>query len=828
MSRPPRPHPDEPTHGELLVQQGRLHMLPFSWQALVSLQHELARDELGMVLPGGEGDFAGTLFELSALVAHVLGKYQDHYASEAYLDTAATTRSLLRHGYRLAYVTDPGLSASGVVAFTIGAALDGELPAGLALTSAAKGERKAQKYETTEARKVDARWNSIEPSQARVALAYSGNQIRVTTTGLELVVGEPIVLVENVGLERAQLHLLSAVEEDLELGVTTLTLASTLNPTITNPADWTLHARPREREHLFGWDADAALFPPSALASAGVYSAPSEPIAALPAAGYEPDDLALDEVLLARRVDDSLLDTWMLIANEGSFELVRVTQERAVEAVFHHWDDEVVNVLVVVDGNTQTDTLTNYYHRWIAAPSTALTLARLDDSLMLRSEVAPRATLLHEFELSLALASDEPNTSLLTSLLELDDVYTLEPGMRVVLSDRAGSTAELVELVRVREASSGNTEIEWKRVTSAIDHEWTLGDLLVLGNVVAVSHGTSRSEVLGDSDGSTANQRFILRKPRVTQLAGVDGAEPALTLRVGEVTWTRVVDFGESSGTDRHYRVEIDPDQLLHVVFGDGQRGAVPAKGRRHIVAEYRVGLGDEGNLAAGELTRLAQAHPLIEAVRNPLAITGGSEPDDAAAVQREATRWLRTFDRAVSTRDHADLALLYPGVARTNASLRKLGGIELVVADADGEPLADPSGLLAFMAARRDTSVPLYLTAPEAVPLHLSLELETDPAFNAQIVEDAIRAALYGDDDDAPGAFTFAARQLGEAAHLSQVHALLDALEGITFVRITHFSFAPATALEVHDVLRVEPRQWISLAASDLQLTSTTSSEDS
>jgi hypothetical protein len=175
----------------------------------------------------------------------------------------------------------------------------------------------------------------------------------------------------------------------------------------------------------------------------------------------------------------------------------------------------------------------------------------------------------------------------------------------------------------------------------------------------------------------------------------------------------------------------------------------------------------------------------------------------------------VRTFDRAVSVQDHADLALLFPGVARAAARLAN-GGIEVVVATADGgsPPLAD---VASFLNARRDTSLRLLVSESEAVNLFLSLLVEHDPTYLTERVRRALHAALFGAAPAAPGMFTFPARTFGQAAHLSEVYQRVAEVEGVTFVDVTQFRIADVGA--VMDVLQVSPRQWLQLPPAHLDL---------
>jgi hypothetical protein len=64
---------------------------------------------------------------------------------------------------------------------------------------------------------------------------------------------------------------------------------------------------------------------------------------------------------------------------------------------------------------------------------------------------------------------------------------------------------------------------------------------------------------------------------------------------------------------------------------------------------------------------------------------------------------------------------------------------------------------------------------------------------------------------------FTFAARSLGQPAHLSEVYRRLDAEPGVVGVRVLAFwSRSPGVA----DVVPAEIDEWLRLRATDLTLT--------
>jgi predicted phage baseplate assembly protein len=327
-----------------------------------------------------------------------------------------------------------------------------------------------------------------------------------------------------------------------------------------------------------------------------------------------------------------------------------------------------------------------------------------------------------------------------------------------------------------------------------------------------------RQEILGGSDGVTMFLRFELKGAPLTMVPGADGGEPAIDVFVNDVQWTRVDDFFYSSPHDRHYRLEFSDTHTVSVVFGSGVKGAIPASGKKHIRAVYRQGLGANGNVDRRSASRIKKAHPLVTGATNPAPLRGGADAAGLADLQRQATRFIRTFDRAVSVQDYADLALLFPGVAR--AAARPQGaGIEVIVATADGAepPLGE---VQAFLDARRDTTQALYVLGPDPVDLWLDLVVEHDSALLTENVKRGVQQALVGEDGRGPGLFTFAAREFGQAAHLSEVYERVggpNGVEGVTFVDVTRFRIGDVGG--VFDVLQASARQWLRLQPANLTI---------
>lgn len=844
MSRPPRPLFSSRVAGDGSAFEADREFMPVTFTEMVDLQRVLAETEarLGVSGPSGDqeqedGDFARTLMELSALVAHTLGLYQNLYSREAYLGTAETPRSLVFHGRRLAYEPDPGLAASGYLALTVGAGLQGRVPAGFAVVSPPRGEVKSQTFETLEELEVDAARNEAFPlDRTRPAsLVFTGTRgtFRLAGAGLPLSAGSPGILVRDSDLTWEPVAIRSAAGDpeaatttvEIDLLDSTSALADSTQPLAApdGSPQFRLLAMPAAALRRFGWEADPVRFPTDQLKSAGAYPGDPSTSVANPDFGYEVTlesglGLRAEDLFLSVALATDLQAQLVTARTDTGVQVLQVVEQGNATVAFRRGETISYDVGIIdSSGNPATESRTELLETQITGTVSYLRLEPATGSPLVRSTFAMPSPIHGDWQFAAEILATEPNPAPVSAPLEVDaDFGHFRPGGLVAFQTLDSSFSQVMEVQSLTVTPEGTTELSWVPLTDPPAGEWTLDNLRVLGNVARVSHGESTEEVLGGSDGVTPFQRYSLKKAPLTQVPGAPGGEPAIEVRVNEVAWTRVADFFESTPLDRHYRVEVDEEQTTWVIFGSGRKGAIPPFGKKNIRAFYRQGLGADANVDSGAAGRIKKAHPLVERATNPTSIVGGAEPADPADLRSQATRYLRTFDRAVSIQDHADLALLFPGVARASARPTSAGGLEVVVATADGglPPLLEVE---AFLNARRDTSLPMTVVGPQAVDLYLDLTVEHAPEFLTENIRRAVQDALLEPELDPPGMFTFPARTFGQAAHLSEVYSRIAAVEGVIFLDVTRFRLQAGTG--VKDVLQVNARQWLRLPPANLAL---------
>ena len=208
------------------------------------------------------------------------------------------------------------------------------------------------------------------------------------------------------------------------------------------------------------------------------------------------------------------------------------------------------------------------------------------------------------------------------------------------------------------------------------------------------SHGETVAQILGAGDASKPFQRFELKRLPLTyrSAANETGADSELTVRVGDVAWTeRSTLFGAASG-ERAYTVAPDAQGRLWLQFGDGQRGARLPSGVNNVRASYRQGIGQAGNVAAGQLTQLLSRPLGLKSVANPLPAQGGTDAEPAEWARRSMPLGTRTLGRAVSLLDYEDFALAFTGIAKAQAQVLHLPAgntIAITVAGQDGAAVA-------------------------------------------------------------------------------------------------------------------------------------------
>ncbi|MGB8508489.1 MAG: baseplate J/gp47 family protein [Pyrinomonadaceae bacterium] len=328
-----------------------------------------------------------------------------------------------------------------------------------------------------------------------------------------------------------------------------------------------------------------------------------------------------------------------------------------------------------------------------------------------------------------------------------------------------------------------------------------------LPDVIPLREGKSIvNEVVGVSSG-LPNQRFRLSQSRLLRnslqvIVETPVPTPPWRLRKNLILGRRAftpeelsaLEYQErigstlafSRGVEPDYAIETDEDEFTEIVFGDGQYGQIPETNAR-VLASYRVGGGDSGNVAAGQIKNIAKAPQLQllgAKVVNRAPASGGAERESIAQAIKFAPSVFSSMGRAVTAEDYVAQAKLFPGVSKARADATNWNVVKLYIAPTgSGEQPSDilKQDLLAYFEDKRMLSTFIQIESPDYVQLEITAEIGVLPYFIKEKVQSDAERAVQS-------IFEFAAVDFKQIVYLSKIYEALESIDGVDFVFISKF----------------------------------------
>lgn len=733
------------------------------------------------------GDLGLQVLEWWAYLADVLTFYNERYANESYLGTAAQPGSIANLVALLGYQPGPGIAATGVLAAVRPAGQSGgplAVPAGMSLSSTASPGVPSQTFEVDSAITFTGQSNVPVALHPRTKLHQyrDGSPRSVLLAGrvTGVTVGDRLVLA-NRGF--------TGKEDDWSLvTVTAVTPA-------TDPATGVVNTRigfvkggwgpappppgpgvavakaPPSRDateyRLLRPTATAAIIDPAKL------SAPKDP----PRHEHplEPND---SEPPRVRRVhlsaavraispgDLVLFDRGA--GNPSALAVVTATSEALWTIPFPGTQshEEAAE-------STPPDIVVAHTVLHVATADSGVLLsareAKALDSVAVRYGLRDVGTIIGVPPATLSKLGGKVATA-----------YTPPPGgTAAFLEDANGAGVK----VMVSAAGSGDVIVTGTGTPpSEIPPSKPLAvPLQLLFNLVNVTRGTTVAhEVLGSGNAALASQSFTLAKSPLTYLATSSGTTSTLTVTVDNIEWQEVPSFYNQPATARVFVVTRSPDQAVTTVtFGDGANGARLPSGTGNVAASYRHGSG-QASPPAGQLTTINQPQPNLASIKNPVPVSGGADPQSPGDVRTAAPASVITFGRAISASDYEQIALHAPGVGRAAAypAFDRAEQRVLVTVYVDGGQAGVTAAATALGGAE-DRNRPVLPVAATRVKLSLSCRLAVAAGQQADAVVGAAKAAVSSSGD---GLFSPGRMGIGQRLYRSALDAALM-VPGVTAV---------------------------------------------
>jgi predicted phage baseplate assembly protein len=374
------------------------------------------------------------------------------------------------------------------------------------------------------------------------------------------------------------------------------------------------------------------------------------------------------------------------------------------------------------------------------------------------------------------------------SSLVLDGPYFgLKPGRQVIVAGELvalpGQTAFEPATIAAVDLDDGFTSLQLTQPGgAALANAYVPETVRVLANVARATHGDTVSETLGSGDAAASFQRFVLKQNPLTFISAAvsGGIRAAITVRVNGIEW-RLVD-------------NLFADGQTYVVFGDGVSGARLPSGQENVTAQYRRGIGKDGNLDAGQLS-VPLSRPLgLSSVVNPVPATGAGDPETLDEARVSLPFPLRTLGRIVTLQDYEDFARASAGIAKCSAHWiwdgHRWVALVTVAGPAGG---VIPAGTPAFddlrsaLQSSGDPHVPAGITnyRPRFFDVDASLIVAADRVADTVLADARNRLRAT---------FGFVPRAFVQPVFLSEVIAVLHNTEGVVAVDLNAFYFSGTT----------------------------------
>jgi len=344
---------------------------------------------------------------------------------------------------------------------------------------------------------------------------------------------------------------------------------------------------------------------------------------------------------------------------------------------------------------------------------------------------------------------------------------------------------------RISDITQGNDSVHTTLVlANALAYTYDSSTVTVYGNVAEATNGQTVGQVLGNGDANLAFQSFALNQSPLTYLSAAtpEGAQSTLTVTVNEIEWEETDDLSALGPNDHAYITQTNNSAQTSVIFGNGQNGARVPTGTANVKAVYRYGIGSAANVAAQQISQLATQPLGVQAVINPLAASGGADPDSASQARANTPLAVKALDRLVSVQDYADFSRTFAGIGKA-ASVKLSNGrrqvVFVTIAGAEDIPIDLTSdlynNLVQALQQFGDPYQPILVGVRKLRLLVIAAGIQVLPGYRFEFVEPNVQAALLA-------TFSFDQRSLGQTAFLSEAISAMQAVQGVAFVNVTIF----------------------------------------
>jgi hypothetical protein len=766
-----------------------------------------------------DDDASIALLDGWATVLDILTFYQERIADEGFLRTAKERRSVLELARHISYTLSPGVAAGTFLAFTmdeaVGAPTKAVIPVGTKTQSVPAQRELPQVFQTSEEILARKEYNAIRPRLSQPqTISTSMQSIMLSGTNLNIKKGD-IVMIKNGSSKKAKKVMEITLDQKLnttriDFDVPELSPHSYLEPsiadgklddlknykTLNSDAIDLILARKWKEEVLASllkikkWDVDDLV--------EGIIREKTENLPVdlnkgvyifrqtASVFGYN----ATKQVTYdANRYPNPqhLWAEWDLVENDGKVYLENANDKILSNsfAIIKTQDESIENAIVYQITDVNVGSRTEY---GISSKTTRLTVSPAYHWDLVNDDLAViRSLIVHTQTENLALTEVTIDDVIEGNTIILNGSYPeIFSGQKMIitgeLSNLHGIFSSEMRTIDEVVLEGGFTVVTF---LNTLDNVYIRNTVTINANVVAANHGETKRESLGSGDGSKVFQEFKLKQIPLTytSASSASGRETTLEIRVNNILWEEVPTLFDTSPDDKIYVTRIADDGTITIQFGDGKTGSRLPTGMENVRATYRVGTGLAGLLKEGQLSQLMTPQLGVRGVSNPLATTGGENPEKLENARHNAPLTVLTLDRIVSLQDYEDFALAFAGIGKARADLMWDGEQQVVyitIASASGDTVDESSDLFKNLSTAidkaRHSNHKVIIESFNPLFFDIKAKVLIDSNYLTNKVIDEIEAVLEN-------AFSFELRDFGQSATPSEITAKIQGVDGVIAV---------------------------------------------
>ncbi len=777
-------------------------------------------------------DLTIALLDACAAADDVLTFYSERYAHEWYVRSATERVSLTQLARLIGYEPRPGVSATTYLAFTIedtpGSPESTTVNASVRVMSIPGKDELPQIFETSAAIEARSSWNAMH-ARAWAPQVISVEMTQVLLQGVNATVrkGDSLLIVQ--GEAETAIKRVLKVTPNPTANTTTLDLTDSPAPSsfgggLPNlSVEYTSYPMLNDQsfnevfqgtvygssdiialQMIYGWSSNDLYYaantpPPPPPAEAGVFALRQRSAifghnapkwASLPQFVEGQTNLMTGAALKNSSVPTS---KWQY---PDDWDTASVTEGTGVDTVIDldaAYPAIVADSWIVLESPTESATafrVEKNQEMSRADFSVSAKVSRLSLYSSVTSAFKMRETTVLAASEQLALAQ-APITKLVAGdNVVLDQYYpgliegqfVILSGIRADLNGTPASEARALASIQIDGTLEPGRLFTRLIFTQPLAFTYHRDSVTVNANVAEATHGETKADVLGGGDGATPLQTFALKQKPLTYVsaATATGAKSTLEVRVDNVLWAEAPSLYQRAPDEQVYVIRHEDDLTAKVQFN-----APLPSGTENVTATYRIGIGQDGMLNAGQLSLLAVKPLGVRSVTNPLAPNGAEDRESLEDLRDNSPLTVLTLDRLVSLRDYEDFARAFAGFSKAEALPAGEGSAQSVFLTVGGEAGvisetdAAFANLVTAIRASGDPFVAVTVKPHREALFQVGATLGLDPAYLADSVLAEVEAALRT-------AFSYEARRFGQPVTQIEVIAAIQNIAGVVFVNLT------------------------------------------